>query len=61
MSLFPFVAGMIYLDHAGATLYSSSQMSEYVHDLHSHVYGNPHSGSESSQSTNDIIEHIRYR
>jgi hypothetical protein len=32
---------MVYLDHAGATLYSEAQMADVATDLMSHVYGNP--------------------
>jgi hypothetical protein len=31
----------VYLDHAGATLYSEEQMANVVKDLTSNVYGNP--------------------
>jgi hypothetical protein len=34
-------AGSVYLDHAGATLYSEAQMADVVKDLTSNVYGNP--------------------
>nr|BAD45451.1 putative molybdenum cofactor sulfurase [Oryza sativa Japonica Group] len=36
-------AGMAYLDHAGATLYSEAQMADVLKDLASNVYGNPRS------------------
>lgn len=32
---------MVYLDHAGATLYSEAQMMDVARDLMSNVYGNP--------------------
>ena len=32
---------MVYLDHAGATLYSEAQMADVAKDLMSNVYGNP--------------------
>jgi hypothetical protein len=32
---------MVYLDHAGATLYSEAQMADVARDLMSNVYGNP--------------------
>jgi hypothetical protein len=32
---------MVYLDHAGATLYSEAQMTDVARDLMSNVYGNP--------------------
>lgn len=33
--------GTVYLDHAGATLYSESQMEAIFKDLNTTVYGNP--------------------
>ncbi|CAN1263313.1 Molybdenum cofactor sulfurase [Linum perenne] len=33
--------GLVYLDHAGATLYSESQMERILSDLAANVYGNP--------------------
>ncbi|XP_024947071.1 molybdenum cofactor sulfurase 3 isoform X2 [Cephus cinctus] len=51
-----------YLDHAGATLYSKTQINKVVNDLNSALYGNPHSaGSASSSSVHDIIERTRFR
>lgn len=35
------IAGTVYLDHAGATLYSEEQMAAVAKDLTSNVYGNP--------------------
>jgi hypothetical protein len=32
---------MVFLDHAGATLYSEAQMADVAKDLMSNVYGNP--------------------
>jgi hypothetical protein len=32
---------LVYLDHAGATLYSELQMESVFNDLTSNVYGNP--------------------
>ncbi|KAK7292490.1 hypothetical protein RIF29_08271 [Crotalaria pallida] len=47
--------GLVYLDHAGATLYSELQMQSVFGDLATNVYGNPHSQSESSSATLDIL------
>jgi hypothetical protein len=42
----------VYLDHAGATLYSEPQMADVVKDLTSNVYGNPRIlGSPSPEET----------
>ncbi|XP_033098163.1 molybdenum cofactor sulfurase-like [Anneissia japonica] len=60
-SEFPLLQDVVYLDHAAATLYAKSQLESYVQDLSSHVYGNPHSRSQSSQLTAEVIEHVRER
>jgi molybdenum cofactor sulfurtransferase len=53
--------GVVYLDHAGATLYSETQMEAIFKDLTSKVYGNPHSQSNSSLVTCDDIETARLK
>ncbi|KAL5199302.1 hypothetical protein ABZP36_020505 [Zizania latifolia] len=52
---------MVYLDHAGATLYSEAQMADVLKDLTSNVYGNPHSQSDSSMAASDIITAARHQ
>ncbi|XP_057454448.1 molybdenum cofactor sulfurase isoform X2 [Lotus japonicus] len=49
----------VYLDHAGATLYSEMQMESVFKDLTSNVYGNPHSQSDSSSATSEIVSAAR--
>ncbi|TYI95981.1 hypothetical protein E1A91_D01G036800v1 [Gossypium mustelinum] len=49
----------VYLDHAGATLYSELQMEAIFKDLTTTVYGNPHSQSDSSSATSDIVREAR--
>ncbi|XP_013394054.1 uncharacterized protein LOC106161598 [Lingula anatina] len=51
----------VYLDHAGATLYSKQQIENFHKDLLHGVYGNPHSRNASSCLTSDTIEQVRYR
>ncbi|KAJ9562674.1 hypothetical protein OSB04_007834 [Centaurea solstitialis] len=53
--------GNVYLDHAGATLYSELQLEAIFKDLTTNVYGNPHSQSSSSLATSDIIEDARHQ
>jgi len=53
--------GMVYLDHAGATLYSEAQMADVAKDLMSNVYGNPHSQSDSSTATSDLVTSMRHQ
>ncbi|KAF8412742.1 hypothetical protein HHK36_000711 [Tetracentron sinense] len=51
--------GLVYLDHAGATLYSELQMEDIFKDFTTNVYGNPHSQSDSSSATCDIVRAAR--
>ncbi|CAD6335891.1 unnamed protein product [Miscanthus lutarioriparius] len=53
--------GMVYLDHAGATLYSEAQMADVARDLMSNVYGNPHSQNDSSMASSDIVTSVRHQ
>ncbi|XP_050935603.1 molybdenum cofactor sulfurase isoform X5 [Cucumis melo] len=53
------LGGMAYLDHAGATLYSELQMESIFKDLTANIYGNPHSQSDSSFATSDIVRSAR--
>ncbi|KAL6603139.1 hypothetical protein ACP70R_043500 [Stipagrostis hirtigluma subsp. patula] len=53
--------GTVYLDHAGATLYSETQMADVAKDLTSNVYGNPHSQSDSSMATSDLVTSARHQ
>lgn len=50
----------IYLDHAGTTLYSKSLIERFASDMITNLYGNPHSGSASSQLATRRIENIRH-
>ncbi|KAL6873775.1 hypothetical protein ACP4OV_013857 [Aristida adscensionis] len=53
--------GTVYLDHAGATLYSEAQMADITKDLTSNIYGNPHSQSDSSLATSDLVTSARHQ
>ncbi|XP_006889293.1 PREDICTED: molybdenum cofactor sulfurase [Elephantulus edwardii] len=55
------LAGTIYLDHAGATLYPQSQLISFMSDLLGNIYGNPHSQNINSKLTHDTVEQVRYR
>ena len=50
-----------FLDHAGTTLYSNSQIKKASENLLSLTYANPHSVGVTSNFTNDLIEQVRYR
>lgn len=54
-------ADAVYLDHAGTSLYPKSLLEQYTADLMSNLYGNPHSGSPSSQLSTNRIEDIRHK
>ncbi|PVH97776.1 molybdenum cofactor sulfurase protein-like protein [Periconia macrospinosa] len=58
---YPMLQGTTYLDHAGTTLYAKSLIERFSTDMMSHLYGNPHSASNSSQLTTRRIEDIRLR
>ncbi|TQS38039.1 hypothetical protein Golomagni_01464 [Golovinomyces magnicellulatus] len=56
---YPMLKDVKYLDHAGMTLYSKSFMENFMSDMLSNLYGNPHSASASSQLSSARIENIR--
>lgn len=51
------VLGNIYVDHAGATLYSEKQLFDIYSNLSTNLYCNPH----TSKSTEDLIDQVRYK
>ncbi|XP_004380979.1 molybdenum cofactor sulfurase [Trichechus manatus latirostris] len=55
------LAGTVYLDHAGATLFPQSQLTSFTNDVLKNVYGNPHSQNINSKLTHDTMEQVRYR
>lgn len=59
-SVFPCVcAGITYLDHAGTTVYSASQLQAHMVDLKSTLYGNPHSQNARSLATTEAVDFVR--
>ncbi|KAF2499282.1 PLP-dependent transferase [Lophium mytilinum] len=58
---YPMLKDTTYLDHAGTTLYAKSLIERFSADMISNLYGNPHSGSASSQLSTRRIEDIRLR
>ncbi|XP_057461598.1 molybdenum cofactor sulfurase isoform X2 [Actinidia eriantha] len=58
-SEFKRLEGLVYLDHAGASLYSELQMEAIFKGLTTNVYGNPHSQSDTSLATSDIVREAR--
>lgn len=55
------ILDVCYLDHAGATLYSETQLKNVFEDLQTNVYGNPHSLNHCSKESSDLVDHIRRR
>ena len=49
----------MYLDHAGTTIYSRTQIDNYHKDLLTNLYGNPHSQNSSSLQSSEVIEYVR--
>ncbi|KAH0371610.1 PLP-dependent transferase, partial [Aureobasidium melanogenum] len=56
---YPQLAGKIYLDHGGSTLYAKSMVEDFSRDLISNLYGNPHSDSTPSAIAGHRIDAIR--
>ncbi|TAQ83435.1 hypothetical protein B7494_g8242 [Chlorociboria aeruginascens] len=56
---YPMLKDAIYLDHAGSALYSKSLTETFASDMMSNLYGNPHSGSDSSQLSTHRIDDTR--
>lgn len=52
-----FIAGVHYLDHAGATHYADSQINKIFTSFSQNVYSNPH----TSKTTEDLIDQVRYK
>jgi len=50
-----------YLDYTGAALYGASQLRAHQALLASGVFGNPHSDSETSRASSEILENARRR
>ena len=55
------IVDITYLDHAGTTLYAKTVVDTFARDLASNLFGNPHSGSASSQLSTRRIEDVRLK
>ena len=53
------IGDAVYLDHAGATLHSETQLAEVMAQLNGKLFGNPHSQNESSVRSDDAIHKAR--
>lgn len=58
---FAHAGDVAYLDHAGATLYSRSQLHSVMNALAGDLYGNPHSDNAVGLLSSETIEMARYR
>ncbi|KAL9578623.1 MAG: hypothetical protein Q9212_005597 [Teloschistes hypoglaucus] len=58
---YPMLKDTFYLDHAGTTPYPRSLIEQSSRDLMQNLYGNPHSGSPSSQLSTRRVEDVRLR
>ncbi|PAA63812.1 hypothetical protein BOX15_Mlig001940g2, partial [Macrostomum lignano] len=56
---FPQLNDYVYLDHAGATLYSERQLTRVMQELQSGLYGNPHTQARKSAHTSRLVEEAR--
>lgn len=58
---YPMLGQTTYLDHAGITLYSKALMDRFHADMMGNLFGNPHSASQSSQHSTQLVEDVRLR
>ncbi|TPX14189.1 uncharacterized protein E0L32_000583 [Thyridium curvatum] len=58
---YPMLKDAVYLDHAGTTVPPKSAVDAFAKDMTSNLFGNPHSGSPSSQLSSSRIDDIRAR
>ncbi|KNC86534.1 hypothetical protein SARC_01307 [Sphaeroforma arctica JP610] len=58
---FPQLQDTTFLDHAGSTLASKTQLDAHMNDIQHTLYSNPHSQNPSSVRTTEAIERVRER
>ncbi|KAL2862822.1 pyridoxal phosphate-dependent transferase [Aspergillus lucknowensis] len=56
---YPSLEDVIYLDHAGSTVYARSMIQSYASDLQANLYGNPHSDNTPSRISGARVDEIR--
>ncbi|KAL4972423.1 pyridoxal phosphate-dependent transferase [Aspergillus desertorum] len=56
---YPTLRDVIYLDHAGSTVYARSLIRSYARDLQTSLYGNPHSDNTPSRVSGARVDAIR--
>ncbi|KAG5979839.1 hypothetical protein E4U55_004708 [Claviceps digitariae] len=58
---YPMLQDAVYLDHAGSTPCAKSMIDAFSREMTHSLYGNPHSGSLSSQLSTSRIDDVRLR
>eukprot|EP01027_Heterolobosea_sp_BB2_P017477 GEZU01024743.1.p1 GENE.GEZU01024743.1~~GEZU01024743.1.p1 ORF type:complete len:191 (+),score=22.89 GEZU01024743.1:35-574(+) len=58
---FPQLNNIVYLDHAGSTLFPNSMYEKLFRHLQTNMYSNPHSLNAISKRTTSAIEEVRNR
>ncbi|KAL1304648.1 hypothetical protein AAFC00_003610 [Neodothiora populina] len=58
---YPMLKETTYLDHAGTTLPSKSLIDRFSANMMGNLYGNPHSASQSSQRSTELVDDTRLR
>ena len=53
---FPQLSGVTYLDHAGATLFSKTQIERVSAELKGNLFFNPHTNGAKNRSTKAVAE-----
>ncbi|KAL4926367.1 pyridoxal phosphate-dependent transferase [Aspergillus undulatus] len=56
---YPSLRDVVYLDHAGSTVYAQSLIRSYALDLQTNLYGNPHSDNTPSRVSGARVDAIR--
>ncbi|KAL2802984.1 pyridoxal phosphate-dependent transferase [Aspergillus granulosus] len=56
---YPSLRDVVYLDHAGSTVYARSMIQSYADDLQTKLYGNPHSDNTPSRISGARVDAIR--
>ena len=56
---FPQLSGVTYLDHAGATIYSRSQLDKVTAELRDHLFFNPHTSGQAQNRAVKTVADMR--
>ena len=53
------ISDKVYLDHGGTTIYAKSLIDQFSHQMINNLYGNPHSNSDPSRLSSEVVETVR--